>query len=184
MSLQGMLALGESDLAALVRPAGMPLKKARRLQAFAGTALGRGGLEALLALPPALLRQVLLQTPGIGPETADVIALYAAGGLVKVHDAYTQRLMRRLGLGPDRDAYDVWASWLAERLPPDVSLYQRYHAAIVVHCKETCRSLPKCPGCRLLELCPYGLERLRSAPQASLSAPPAPTRMGGRPSRI
>ncbi|HXH21314.1 MAG TPA: hypothetical protein VNN10_04735 [Dehalococcoidia bacterium] len=153
---ESLLALPEDDLAPLVRPAGMPATKARRLKAFLALAAGYGSLERLLALPADRLRAALLGTHGIGPETADVIVLYASKQLAKVHDAYTQRLMRRLGVGPERDGYDVWARWLAERLPAEVRLYQRYHAAIVVHCKETCRSRPKCGECPLLDLCAYG----------------------------
>ena len=137
----------------------MPLTKAVRLKAFVTLAASHGSLDRLLALPAAELRPVLLATRGIGPETADVIVLYASKQLVKVHDAYSQRLMRRLGTGPERDGYGVWAAWLADRLPPEVRLYQRFHAAVVVHCKETCRAAPKCDRCPLLDLCAFGRAR-------------------------
>jgi endonuclease-3 related protein len=153
---EAVLEAPEDDLARLLRPAGLPATKARRLKTFLSLAAQHGSLEALLALPAEDLRRVLLATHGIGPETADVIVLYASKQLVKVHDAYTQRLMRRLGLGPERDGYDVWARWLADRLPADVRHYQLYHAGIVVHCKETCRSVPKCAQCPLLDICGYG----------------------------
>lgn len=155
-SLEAISSLAESDLAALVRPAGMPLTKARRLKAFAALAAERGGLERLLALPPADLIAALRSTPGIGPETANVIALYAAGVVVFPHDAYTERLIRRLGLGPAGRSYAVWQAWHETRLPRDLRVYRRYKAAIVLHCKETCRVRPRCPSCVLLDLCPHG----------------------------
>jgi endonuclease-3 related protein len=158
-SPEAIAAIGEADLAVLLRPAGMPLTKAKRLKAFVALAKGDRGLDGLLALAPLELRAVLLATRGIGPETADVIVLYAANGLINVHDAYTQRLMRRLGIGPDRDGYAVWSVWLAERLPPEVRVFQQYHAAIVVHCKETCRARPKCRACPLLDVCAFGREQ-------------------------
>lgn len=154
-------------LALHVRPAGMPLTKATRLKAFAALCQSYGGLKPLLALPPPKLRAALLATSGIGPETADVILLYGARALVNVHDAYTQRLLRRLGVGPDRDGYAVWASWLAERLPQEVRVFQRFHAGIVVHCKETCRALPKCNACLLLDSCAYGLQQTGAEPGAA-----------------
>lgn len=155
-SLPAILALDTERLAALVRPAGLPATKARRLQAFARLTGDAGGLEALLALPTAALRKRLLATSGIGPETADVILLFAARTPVVVHDAYAARLCRRLGVGPDADSYTTWQRWLATVLPPELRLHQRLRAAIVTHCKETCRARPACHRCPLLDLCAYG----------------------------
>jgi endonuclease-3 related protein len=160
-SVESLCQVELDALARLVRPAGMPAQKAARLRAFAELCLERGGISGLLALPTGELRAVLLATPGIGPETADVICLYAAKALVNVHDAYTQRLLRRLGLGPERDSYVVWAAWLAERLPQDVRAFQRFHAAVVVHCKETCRAKPRCEACPLLDVCAFGRSTVR-----------------------
>lgn len=155
-SPEAIRSMSRDRLAGLLRPAGMPLTKANRLKAFVDLSDRHGSLQTLLALPAGELRAALLATHGIGPETADVIVLYASKQLMKVHDAYTQRLMRRLGIGPERDGYPVWASWMAQRLPPDVRLYQRFHAGVVVHCKETCKATPKCGACPLLEVCAYG----------------------------
>jgi endonuclease-3 related protein len=116
-----------------------------------------GGFEVLFKINPAQLRRLLLATPGIGPETADVILLYAARLPVVVHDAYTARLYRRLGAGPDANRYEDWRTWLDTTLPADLTYRMRDHAAIVVHCKELCRVRPKCDECPLLDICPYGL---------------------------
>ncbi len=157
-SLEAVLELKEGELAELVRPAGMPLTKARRLRSLAGLANEYGGLPALLALPVDELRTRLLATKGIGPETADAIALYAADRAVFQVDAYAVRLFRRLGLGPESDGYAVWQGWFERVLPRDVNAFQRYHGLIVLHGKETCRPRPRCAGCCLLEMCPMGQE--------------------------
>jgi endonuclease-3 related protein len=134
----------------------MPLTKARRLRAFADLVLAHGGFEGLFSFPTPELRPLLLSTPGIGPETADVILLYGARQPAVVHDAYTLRLFRRLGLGVEGSRYEDWRAWLDSRLPADATYRRRHHAAIVVHCKETCRVRPKCSVCPLLPLCPTG----------------------------
>jgi endonuclease-3 related protein len=82
--------------------------------------------------------------------------LYGARLPVIVHDAYTARLFRRLGTGPERDGYERWQFWLHTHLPVDGAYRRRHHAAIVVHCKLTCRTRPKCPSCPLLALCEFG----------------------------
>ena len=132
-----------------------PSVKARRLKVFADVVLAYGDFEGLFSLETPALRRLLLATHGIGPETADVILLYAARRPVIVHDAYTARLCRRLGLGPGRDGYDDWRAWLHQRLPDDLDFRRRSHAAIVIHCKETCRVKPKCQVCPLREVCSF-----------------------------
>lgn len=155
-SLAAIEALPQAVLAGLIRAAGMPDSKAGRLKAFALLARQWNGLDSLLGLPTSALRPVLLSTSGIGPETADVILLYGAGRPAFVADAYTVRLMRRLGLSPEQDGYGVWQAWLEERLPREVQLCREYHAAIVLHGKETCRARPRCADCVLLDMCPFG----------------------------
>ena len=156
LSVAALTEMPEAELALLVRPAGMPLTKARRLRAFANLAIEAGSLQDLLNQPEPQLCPRLLATPGIGPETADVILLYAAKAPVVVHDAYTARLFRRLGLGPKQNSYNAWRDWLNQALAPDLALRQASHAAIVLHCKDLCRVRPKCGQCPLLERCPFG----------------------------
>jgi endonuclease-3 related protein len=155
VSVDAIAGLGEDELAALVRPSGTPTVKARRLRVFANLVLSHGGFDGLFGNETPVLRELLLATHGIGPETADVILLYAARRPVIVHDAYTARLCRRLGLGPEREGYDAWRDWLHERLPDDLDFRRRSHAAIVIHCKETCRVKPRCKQCPVLEFCGY-----------------------------
>jgi endonuclease-3 related protein len=155
-SIEALENATDEELATLVRPSGTPMPKARRIKAFVALVQAQGGFEGLFELPEHELRAVLLATYGIGPETADVILLYAARLPAIVHDAYTARLMRRLGLGPERDVYMVWRTWLHERLPADAAYRRAHHAAIVVHCKETCRVKPKCGSCPLIDVCAFG----------------------------
>src|SRR3990170_4047335 len=62
LSLEAIAALPEDDLAELVKGAGMPLQKARRLKAFAALVERFGGPQRLFALPTAELRAALLAT--------------------------------------------------------------------------------------------------------------------------
>jgi endonuclease-3 related protein len=156
VSPEGLLAVEDMELAALVRPAGTPVVKARRLKAFASLVANQGDFDGLFDRPVADLRTLLLSTNGIGPETADVILLYAARQPVIVHDAYTARLCRRLGIGPERDSYDAWRDWQDGLLGPDLRYRQRAHAAVVIHCKETCRVKPRCSECPIVDTCRFG----------------------------
>lgn len=149
-----ILAMDEEALAVLIRASGTPSIKARRLRALAQTIVDADGLDAFLGLPLERLRPLLLATHGIGPETADAIALYAAGRRTFVIDAYTRRVFRRIGVGPVCDRYEDWRSCFEAALPDaSVEVFQRYHAWIVLHAKAVCRPLPLCGGCPLAAMC-------------------------------
>jgi endonuclease-3 related protein len=111
-----MLSAVPAEIEALVRVSGTPSVKARRLRALCEAVVRAGGVDAFLAQPAGALRSALLATHGVGPETADAIALYAGGKPAFVIDAYTRRIFRRLGLGPEADGYDAWQRWFEAAL--------------------------------------------------------------------
>ena len=151
-----MATLTEPQLEALVRPAGQYRQKSAKLRAFLTLIGDFDSFEALLALPAETLRERLLDTWGIGEETADAIVLYAAKRPSFVIDAYTRRLFTRLDLGPGSDApYRVWQNWFTNALPRDATLWGRIHAWIVLHGKHRCRARrPACHDCALAPRCP------------------------------
>jgi len=157
LSFEELDRLSAPRLAPLLRSSGTFRVKARRLRAFfdfLGAEYG-GRVEAMRAEGPQALRRKLLAVPGIGPETADSIALYAAGKPLFVVDAYTRRVFSRLGLlRSDRARYDQVQRYLMDRLPRDAALYNDYHAQLVRLGKDHCRPRPRCAGCPLDDLCP------------------------------
>ena len=165
-SLEAIREAPEAVLADLVRPAGYYNAKARKLQAFAARVdeLADGDLDALLARPLAELRPLLLATHGFGPETTDVVLLYAARRPVFVIDAYTRRLVERLGWAAPRLSYETARAAFEAALPPEVERFAQYHALIVLHGKETCRKQPRCDACPLLGDCAFGQARAGLAP--------------------
>ncbi len=144
------------ELARLVYPSGYYNVKARKVRAFVDwLAAGYGGdLERLFALDAGAMRRELLSVYGIGEETADSIILYGARRPVFVIDAYTRRIVARLGLAPGEGTYAAFQSLFMEGLPRDEALFGEYHALLVRHGKGACRKSPACAGCCLARLCP------------------------------
>ncbi len=157
-----MSALSIEELEELVRPSGQFRQKARKLIAFLALIKEHGGLDALLALEPVVLRERLLATWGIGPETADCILLYAACYPSFIVDAYLIRLFTRLGIGPTHTtSYGAWQAFVEGALPVDRELWARFRAEIVLHCKFLCtKNRPRCHDCLLFERCPGSPLRL------------------------
>jgi endonuclease-3 related protein len=146
--------IATEKLAALIRPSGYYNAKAAKLKAFVER-LNRehgGSLDRLFELDTSDLRKELLSIHGIGPETADSILLYAAHRPVFVIDAYTKRIIGRLGLAPASDSYEALQQLFMARLPHDEGMFNEYHALLVRHGKDVCRKTPRCEGCCLASL--------------------------------
>ena len=143
------------ELAEIIRPSGYYNVKARKLKAFVER-LGDCGdaLEKMFAPDIPQLRSELLSIYGIGQETADSIILYAARKPIFVIDAYTHRIMDRLGLNSDYGNYIVLQDLFMNNLPHNEKLFNEYHALFVRHGKEVCqKSSPSCDGCCLRNMC-------------------------------
>ncbi len=154
LEAEPILALSPEALADALQPSGYFNVKSRRLRAFCEGFIASGGMEVLAELETGELRHRLLAIPGIGPETADDMLLYAFHRPVFVVDAYTRRVFTRLGMIGVGDGYESIRAAFESALGPDVPLYNEYHALIVRHGKEVCRGRPGCAHCCLKPQCP------------------------------
>ncbi len=157
----GLRALSTETLRQLIRPSGYMLRKAAALQAFANFLHDRyhDSLDQLAAQPTSPLRQELLALPGVGPETADVILLYALNHPVMVVDEYLRRIATRHALSPVGARYSdlqqlALSAFAAD--PPSTLLqhFNEFHALIVEAGKNHCGPRPRCEGCPLQPLLP------------------------------
>ena len=149
MDLERLHALDHESLASLIRPSGYFNIKSRRLKNLCEWMIAEGGMDALDKLPTLQLRAGLLSVNGIGPETADDILLYAFYRPVFVIDAYTRRLLAKLGLIEGAEPYETLRAGFEANLAPDPALFNEYHALIVRHAKQKCLKLPECLHCQV-----------------------------------
>lgn len=157
LSIEKILYTADEVLAELIRPAGYYNQKTKRLKDFCLFLKSQfnGNIEDLFELPMEKLREVLLSQKGIGYETADSIVLYGANKPIFVVDAYTKRLFYRLGIiENEKIEYNHLQSLIMKNLDNDATLFNEYHALIVVHCKNICiNKNPKCEMCCLNHIC-------------------------------
>jgi endonuclease-3 related protein len=149
LSPERIAGLPAAELARVIRPAGTYRLKARRVQALTRWLLERfgGAFDRMRRMPLAALRRSLLEIPGLGPETADAILLYAAGRPVFVADAYARRILARHRLVAPGARYEDVRAWLEAHLPSDPTLFNEFHALLVAVGKSHCRTTPRCQDC-------------------------------------
>lgn len=154
------------DVAPLLKPVAFYRQKATGLSAISRYVCDHydGNVTALLQQPAASLRPELLSLPRIGPETADVIMLYAGNHPVFVIDEYTRRLLERVAPQTHtpadrlaapvnwRAAYTQVQTAIEEELDPPspavlADYYANYHALINEQCVRYCTARrPRCDG--------------------------------------
>jgi endonuclease-3 related protein len=144
-------------LAGAVRPSGYFNRKAARLQGMATYIENQhdGSVGVFLRRSPKKLRAELLGLQGVGPETADSILLYAAQVPIFVIDAYTRRIMGRLGMVDTTAEYEALQAEFESALPVEHELYNEYHALLVKLATTSCKTTPDCPSCCLKNCCDY-----------------------------
>ncbi|MHA1734017.1 MAG: endonuclease III domain-containing protein [Promethearchaeota archaeon] len=156
-----ILAAPVEELAETIRPSGYYNQKALKLKNFARF-LESTPLARLGELDLNDLRARLLAVNGVGPETADSMMLYALHRPEFVVDAYTRRILTRVGLvRPGEATYGGVQAIFHAALPPDQETYNEYHALLVRHAVETCRKVPLCETCFLAGECGKGNSQKR-----------------------
>jgi endonuclease-3 related protein len=151
-----LAALTVSQVEELVRTAGFFRQKAARLHNLAKhlSEDWHNDLAAFCSGPLDQARTRLLTMPGIGPETADSILLYAAGRPSFVVDAYTRRIFGRIGLLNGAETYDDIRTMFMQSIAEDVGAYNEYHAQLVQLAKSYCRkNRTLCQECPLNRVC-------------------------------
>ena len=146
VSIEKIKKIPIKKLAQIIRPSGYYNQKAERLKIISGF-LMKNPIRRLKNLSIPELRKELLEIKGIGPETADSIILYAFEKPIFVVDAYTRRIMSRLGY--KEKGYDGLQQLFMEDLPKNTNLYKEYHALFVELGKNFCKTKPLCISCVL-----------------------------------
>jgi DNA (cytosine-5)-methyltransferase 1 len=156
------LVANESDIKAVIAPAGFGNQRARQLKALLGAVAeecerrGYDGvtLKWLGDLSDRAAERALINLPGIGPKTARCIMHYSLGRNTFAVDANIRRIFDRLGLVADdgkkvrHEDYDV--------IVPS-RLRRALHVNLIHHGRDICRPrAPLCQECPLISFCQTG----------------------------
>lgn len=148
----------EMELREAIRSGGLYRVKAKRIKQLSRTVLEDygGDISPILQLPKEEAKEKLVELPGIGDKTADVLLTtrYSYREVIPV-DTHMDRLAKRLGLVMPNAGYDETQRALMSFIPEAVR--ERGSGLLWLLAKHTCKAgRPRCRECLLIGLCDYG----------------------------
>ncbi len=143
---QAFAAAPLADIEAVVKPTGFFRNKAKSIQGFCRAIIERHGGEV-----PGTLDE-LVQLPGVGRKTANVVLGDAFGVPGITVDTHVGRLARRLGWTAHTDPVKV--EFALQKLWPRAGWTDVSHR-LILHGRAVCFArTPRCGGCPVSDLCP------------------------------
>lgn len=154
LAAEDVRSMGEEGFLPCIRSLGLAPTKARHVVALSRILLEKYGGDV------PRHRHELMELPGVGRKTANVILAELYGEPTMAVDTHVLRVGRRLGL------HQEVRPQRAERQLLDV-IPQRYlpraHHWLILHGRRQCRARsPRCSDCFLADLCPSYEEQKRS----------------------
>ena len=137
-----------------LKTAGLFRRKASTIKEISKRLLksGSGDLETILSLPIEQARSRLMQFPGVGPKTADVVLLFSANRPTIPVDTHVHRVSRRLGLVAPGANTEMTRKALQELFRHED--YRDVHVLLIAHGRTFCKARkPKCERCPTNHLC-------------------------------
>lgn len=148
-----ILKLSHKRLEKLIRPSGPYRQKAKRIKSVSKIIL-----EKYKGKVPKT-RKELMELPGVGFKTADVVLMYGHGIPSIAVDTHTNRVPKRIGLVDERVHVEEVKKTL-ESLIPKKDWYI-VNMGLVQFGREICQPIrPKCEICPISKYCDYYLKKI------------------------
>jgi endonuclease-3 len=159
---RALAAARPAEVEALVHSTGFFRQKAKAI-----IGLSAALVEAHGGQVPADM-ETLVQLPGVGRKTANVVLGHALGVPGFPVDRHVLRVAARLGLIHTEDAVKAEAALTA--LYPK-ALWTRVSDTLILHGRRICGPTPSCDLCHARTLCPHAVTGTRRARPAAGAAP-------------
>jgi endonuclease-3 len=160
------------------------------------TGFFRAKSKALIGMAQALVRdhggqvprtmEALVELPGVGRKTANVVLGHALGVPGLPVDRHVLRVSNRIGIA-DSDDPVVVEQQLCAKMPPE--RWTRTSDTLILHGRRICRPKPLCDQCAVRDECDYYRtvvvrERGRGAKTGRSARPKQPTRKARAAKRV
>lgn len=146
----------QKEIERAIRVAGLYRNKSKIIRALSKTIQDKyaGDLWKVLRLPVEDARKALLELPGVGFKTADILLLFCARRPSFPVDTHINRVSRRIGLArKEVDIEGVRRDLQSKFRAED---YYRAHILLIYLGRRYCvAALPRCYNCPIESLCRY-----------------------------
>jgi endonuclease-3 len=147
-----IIRLGAEKISEIIRPAGLPKQKTRSIVSLANFIINKGE-DYLLKENEMVLKQELMELPGIGEKTTDVFLSFVRHYPVFPIDTHIRRISIRWGLANKNSSYKEISNKLLEFFTPELS--DKAHRLLIAFGRSYCKAKkPRCKECFLKEICP------------------------------
>lgn len=141
-----MIELGIDGIRELIRTCGMFNQKAKNLYRTSQILL-----EKYDGQVPST-REALMELPGVGRKTANVVISCAFGEPAIAVDTHVLRVSNRTGLAKGKDPLKVELQ-LEKNLPREI--WSLMHHRLILHGRYVCKARnPQCESCGIRDICP------------------------------
>ena len=162
-NLSGRFSITPEDLAKAsleeiedaIRVGGLHRNKSRVIKTISRLILEKfnGSLAFIHSLPQEKVRKILLDIPGVGPKTADVVLLFCSRKPTVPVDTHVNRVSKKLGLAPPKADYEVVRRALETLYSPGD--YLSIHTLLISLGRKYCKARKQlCKPCPVNPLCP------------------------------
>ncbi len=151
------LAAGPRDIERAIRSGGLARQKSVRIHKllrWVDEQFGGLSLDAVGQMPTDEVFDTLLPLDGVGVKTIAVMLLFACGRDVFAVDTHVHRIVRRVGLVPEKATAEKAFKLMRPLVPEGKAL--SFHVNLLKLGRTLCRpSDPACAECPLRRLCDY-----------------------------
>lgn len=159
---ESMLLADESEIAGAIRLGGLANRKAKVIRELLRQLKGKHGklsLKFIEKMPDREAHDFLQSFRGIGPKTVACTLLFALHKEVFPLDTHIFRVLKRMGILPEKIADAKAHRFLDELVPP--GKFYSLHVNLIRLGRQICRPRePLCEKCSLIEYCDYGLTQI------------------------
>ena len=157
-----VLSAKENEIADAIRLGGLANQKAKVIKELLTQIKQQNGTLSLVFLdhlPDEAARDYLSKFRGIGPKTVACTLLFALHKEVFPLDTHIFRVLKRMGILPEKIS-DTKAHMLLDELVPHKKFYS-LHVNLIRLGRKICRPRePLCEQCPLIEYCDFGMSRM------------------------